>query len=255
MRVNRLRLQVNVSSGQSFDHLPLDARSGHQCLDRPVRHGESVNECLRLYTVKPDKAGGVRFEARNVSDDIMRNHVALYEPLSEDRKSCAIAILRASRTIQLSQELADSLLREGRRRERDAFGDQASNLSLVLESSGPLGNERSEIGATESGKKSVECARLLRVVDCAQARPAFEDESERSPYAVMLERLYNALNIIRDIGVRCSAREDPRPSIVERDPGLEPIGALRSVRHRPNDSPFASPFATSNLETGLTPCA
>lgn len=232
--VDRSSGQINVSTRQSLHDLPLNPGGGHKGTDSPVRHGERSYECFRLFTVKPDKAGGVRFVARNVSDDVMRNHIALYEPLSEDRKRCAIAILRASRTIELGQELAHTLLREGRSREREINGDQATDLRLVLGPSLPTIDQRREVRRAEPGKELIESISLEGIINIGKPGPLLEDDIERRPVSVVLEGLDHALQVLRHFLIRGATREGTRLAIGESDPKAVELGVLGLVSHGEN---------------------
>lgn len=255
--VDGTRLEINIAPHQAFDNLPLDARSGHQRLDRSVGHGQRTYERFRLHTVKPARGYGVRCGSLDIAHDVRFDHVLPTEPLPEGRESSVVSVLRGAATGELRiQEESDARLRELSSRERDAFGDHASNLSLVLLTSGrPLGDERIQVGRRLSAKELIECARFEGIVGVPELRAVIEDERKWRELSVMTKSLHHPLDIFRDFFASGPTGKDPRPSISKRDASLPPKRILRSVRHGPKSSPFATPFATSTLETGLTPCA
>lgn len=248
--------QVNIAASQSLDDLPLDARGGHESLDRSVRHRQRVNERLRLNAVKPAGLDMVRCGRVSVVDDVVRDDRFPAKPASELRERGAIPVLRGARTLKRIQEFSDAGRGETGRGENDARLDETTNLSLVLPTlGGPLVDQRRKVGRGERGQQFLEQPVFHGVVHVPEFRFLVDDQEERSPYAVMLESFYHALDVVRNIFVRRAARVEPGPSIGQRDPGLIPIGALRTVRHGAERCLAASYPATCPLETGLTPCA
>lgn len=153
-RVDGSLSQVNIAASQSFDNLPLDARGGHQSLDRSVRHGQRVNKSFRLHTVKPAGLDVVRCGRVGVVDDVVSEDSFPAKPAGELRERRSIPVLRGTRTLKRIQEFSDAGRGETGRGENDSRLDETANLSLVLRTlGGPLVDQRREIGRGERGQQ------------------------------------------------------------------------------------------------------
>lgn len=243
--VDGLGLQVNVSSRQSFDYLPLDAAGCHKSLDRPVRHGQRTDESFRLHAVKPARGRGIRCGAVDVSHDVRLEDVAPGEPLTESRQRGVVPVLRGARAGEPVQEVGNRELGELRSGIWHARRDHAAHLCFVLRTlRRPFIKESREIGSAERRHENVQCPELVRIVDRGEFRLALNDESERGPHAIVLEGLDHSVDIVRDVRVSRTTREDARSAIAQGDARLEPIGALRSVRHGRKATSLATYSAT-----------
>lgn len=248
-RVDRPFLQVDVPSHEAFDDLPLNARGGHESLDRAVRHGQRVNERLRLHTVQPARFHGIRGGSLDITGDVSGDDVLPTEPLTKGRKSGVVSVLRGSRALKPVQKGSDPGLREVGSGEQCPPGDQASHLDLVFGGlRRPLIYERGEIGGRERGKELIERAGFEGIVDLPEFRPLLVHSGDRSPIALIPEGLDHALDIFGNVRIGRPARKDPRPSVVQSDTSAEPIRSLGLVRHGRNDGIAATPSATFDGE-------
>lgn len=247
--VDRPLLDVNISACDPLYNLPLHARGGHESLDSAVRHGESTDQSLGLYAVQPAGVNLVGGSPLDITYDIGRDDVRTTEPLPESGQGGVVSVLRGARALKPIQKGSDPGLREVTSGKQCSPGDQAPDLGLVLGGlCGPRFDERREIGTSEGGKKTVQLASLGVVVDESQLRSLFDDCTEGSPFAFVVEILDESLYIVRHFTVRSAASEKPRPAIIERNPSLPPLGALRSVRHGQENGIAATQSATSTGE-------
>lgn len=256
MRTQRSISQIHIAPHEPFDYLPLYPRSGHQSLDRTVRHRERTDKRLRLSSVKPEQPSGVRSVAVSLPNHVVRDNGLPLEPPRELHECSPIPVLGRARTFESVQKLSDARRGEVSCEEMSPLGDKAPHLRSVLGGlSGPLADQGGKVRGTEGRHQLVKRVPLVGVVHPTELRLLLKYDPERQPVPVMLERLDHPLDIVSNIFVGRTTREDTRPSIIERDPGLEPRGAFRLVRHGRKTYPLATPFATCSLETTLTPCA
>jgi hypothetical protein len=229
LRVERSFIEVDVSSADSLNDLPLNARSGHQSLDSAVGHRQGVDECLGLSTLKPDDFS-VRFRVSgNITDGVVRNDFSLDKPRGKDGKRSAVSVPGGVAHGQSGKELGDSL--PGEVRGRKGVSEKSADLPLVLRVPAPLNEKRNKIGFGQSGKEAVKVVPLVGVEDLGERNLPLHNQFQRSPVVLPRKSVPHSLHSLRGGEVIGSQSCDDLASIGKRDAGFPVIPAFGLERH------------------------
>lgn len=226
------RLEVRSTSRGPLDHLPLGTEGRHKGFQRVVGFGQMGDERLGLSPVQMPGFDDVGLSSLHISHEVGIQDVLPNEPLPELLDSGVVSVLGRARDFESVQMRGDLRLGEIGERESLPFGDEQSDLLLVLRGfGGPLIDQRREVGGVEVGQECIELARLVGIVNLTQRFAFVVHGLKRRPLPVVLEGPDHPLDVVRDLPARSTARKDLGSVGIKGDAGLPPEGALGSERH------------------------
>lgn len=228
--VSGLGGEINVPASDTFDNLPLNARSGHKSLERTVGHIQGVYECLGLSTLKPDDSIAGFPESSHVADGVVFQYFPLDKPAGKDGKSGAVAVLCGVLDGEPVEKFADCFPSESGRSELRS--QHSANLRLGFLITAPLVQERNKVRFRESGKELIELAPLVSGEDFGQRDFLIDDQFQREPDVLSRKVVAHPFHRLSGGEIVSPAASNNLPPIGKPDAGFPVIAAFGFERHQ-----------------------
>lgn len=260
--VDGFGFEVSVPPTESFDDLPLDARSSHKGLHCPLLATESADQGLGLGSLQPNDSGRVRFSRPDLTDGIERDSLDFNQVVGEDGEGgpipdlgtpangvgfgFSVSLLLALRESESFQEKGDVAFRELLSAESLAFGDHLSDLFFVFRSGVPFVYQGRDISVVEALYELAQSVALVSDIEIGQRRSFKNNQLQGFPLEALLQQLDHSLDGLSGAQVGGTQAVATAPLVGEIEAGFPDRAASGSEWHlRAEDAPADAPVSRS----------